>query len=86
MLRRSNPPGSRATPRAHSRVRHPPPGRSSGSVSVIQRIRYDFPGWDVYMLQADFDRWLADAPDRTPKDYEAAFYGFVRQHQARNHG
>jgi plasmid replication initiation protein len=56
------------------------------SEAAIQRIRHDFPGWDVYMLQAEFDAWLADAPGRTPKDYEAAFYGFVRQYHARNHG
>jgi len=46
----------------------------------------DFPGWDVYMLQAGFDTWVAEAPGRAPKDYEAAFYGFVRQHHARNSG
>ena len=55
------------------------------SETIIQRIRHDFPGWDVYMLQAEFDTWLADAPGRDPKNYEAAFYGFVRQHHARNY-
>jgi Replication initiator protein A len=56
------------------------------SETTIQRIRHDFPGWDVYMLQAEFDTWLAAVPGRAPKDYEAAFYGFVRQHHARNSG
>lgn len=56
------------------------------SETTIARIRHDFPGWDVYMLQAEYDAWLADDPNRAPKDYEAAFYGFVRQHHARNHG
>lgn len=60
-------------------------GQRALSETTIQRIRHDFPGWDVYMLQAEFDIWLADAPGRDPKDYEAAFYGFVRQHHARNH-
>ena len=61
-------------------------GQRALSETTIQRIRHDFPGWDIYALQAEFDAWLADAPGRSPKDYEAAFYGFVRQHHARNHG
>ena len=40
----------------------------------------------VETLQAEFDAWIADALSRTPKDYEAAFYGFVRQHHNRSHG
>jgi plasmid replication initiation protein len=56
------------------------------SATLIERIRHDFPGWDIYALQGEFDAWLKDAPGRAPKDYEAAFYGFVRQHHARNHG
>jgi plasmid replication initiation protein len=50
----------------------------------IARIRTDFPGWDVYSLKADFDSWIDQDPAREPKDYEAAFYGFVRQHHHRN--
>jgi hypothetical protein len=50
----------------------------------IARIRADFPGWDVYSLKADFDSWISEDPAREPKDYEAAFYGFVRQHHHRN--
>src|SRR3954452_968344 len=61
-------------------------GRGALSDTTIQRIRHDFPGWDVYMLQAEFDIWVSEVPGRTPKDYEAAFYGFVRQHHARNQG
>ena len=61
-------------------------GQRALSEATIERIRHDFPGWDLYMLQAEFDTWLADAPGRAPKDYEAAFYGFVRQRHARNHG
>ena len=56
------------------------------SETALQRIRHDFPGWDIYTLQAEFDAWLADDPDRAPKDYEAALYGFVRQHHARHQG
>jgi hypothetical protein len=50
----------------------------------IARIRADFPGWDVYSLKADFDSWINQDPAREPKDYEAAFYGFVRQRHHRN--
>jgi len=50
----------------------------------IDQIRREFPGWDIYALQADFNGWLDEDPTRTPKDYEAAFYGWVRQHHARN--
>ena len=32
-----------------------------------------------------FNEWLDDDPSqRSPKNYEAAFYGWVRQHHARN--
>ena len=50
----------------------------------IERIRADFPGWDVYALKAEFDTWIDQDSARQPKDYEAAFYGFVRQHHQRN--
>jgi hypothetical protein len=38
----------------------------------------------VYALQAEFNGWLDEDAQRTPKNYEAAFYGWVRQHHARN--
>lgn len=50
----------------------------------IARVRADFSGWDVYALKADFDTWIDQDPTREPHDYEAAFYGFVRQHHHRN--
>jgi len=64
---------------------HPAP-RISASLSddTINRVRADFPGWDVYALKAEFDTWLDENPERTPGDYQKAFYGFVRQHQTRN--
>jgi plasmid replication initiation protein len=54
------------------------------SERTIARIRLDFPGWDVYSLQAEFDEWIGEDSSRQPSDYEAAFYGFVRQHHERN--
>ena len=50
---------------------------------TLARVRRDFPGWDVYALKAEFDAWIASAPDRRPDNYDAAFYGFVRRHDAR---
>lgn len=52
--------------------------------ATLASIRRDFPGWDVYALKADFDAWLATDPSRTPSDYSSAFYGFVRQHNAKH--
>jgi hypothetical protein len=46
---------------------------------TIERVRADFPGWDIYALKADFDAWLAEDSARTPENYQAAFYGYVRR-------
>jgi plasmid replication initiation protein len=54
------------------------------SEQSIARIRAEFPRWDIYALQAEFDTWIDEDPAREPRDYEAAFYGFVRQHHHRN--
>jgi plasmid replication initiation protein len=54
------------------------------SDETIANVRRDFRGWDVYALKNDFDTWLADHPERQPKDYNAAFYGFVKAYHARN--
>ncbi|HVZ87357.1 MAG TPA: replication initiator protein A [Polyangia bacterium] len=51
---------------------------------TIEQIRREFPGWDVYALKADFDEWLDGDAAREPKSYEAAFYGFVKQHHQRH--
>ena len=53
---------------------------------TISRIRKDFPGWDVYALKSDFDAWIATKPARAPRDYQRAFYGFVRQFHRRERG
>ena len=54
------------------------------SERTINQIRKEFPDWDIYALQADFNEWLDKDPARKPRDYEAAFYGWVRQHHTRN--
>ena len=55
------------------------------SDDIIQRIRKNFPGWDIYALQAEFDNWLDRQPERNPSNYEAAFYGFVRRWDTKKH-
>ena len=51
---------------------------------TIAQIRNECPGWDIYALQGAFNEWLDADPDRTPKNYQAAFQGWVRQHHSRN--
>jgi hypothetical protein len=51
---------------------------------TLERIRRDFPGWDIYAQKADFDAWIAADGRRQPADYQAAFHGYMRQHNAKN--
>jgi len=53
---------------------------------TITRVRRDFPGWDIYALKVNFDEWLDGKDHRDPRDYQAAFYGFVRQFHKREGG
>jgi plasmid replication initiation protein len=55
------------------------------SEETIAQIRREFPRWDVYALQAAFNEWLDGDAARTPKNYEAAFFGWVKRHHERNH-
>lgn len=74
----------RAGKKASSSSEQLPLLRGQLSVETVARIRAEFPGWDVFALKADFDAWVHDDPSRTPADYAAAFYGYVRQHHTRN--
>ena len=51
------------------------------SDETLERVRRDFPGWDVYALKAEFDAWLADDIGRQPDNYQVAFWGFVRRYE-----
>ena len=51
---------------------------------TLNAVRRDFPGWDVHALKAEFDTWVAGGAERAPRDYQKAFYGFVKQHHARH--
>jgi plasmid replication initiation protein len=79
----------RAAKPARSRKGSKPPslplfGSRVLSANAIERIRTDFPGWDIQTLQAEFDAWLGKRDERAPRNYEAAFYGFVRRVHARD--
>jgi plasmid replication initiation protein len=84
-------PGRRAASRSRTAASPQPESRRLDAMALFktltdetrERIRRDFPGWDLYALQSEFDAWIAD--QREPDDYQAAFYGFVRQHHARHH-
>ncbi len=44
----------------------------------LAKCRKEARGLDVYALKTDFDMWLDEDPGRNPRDYEAAFLGFIR--------
>lgn len=77
------PGAAKRTPRGQEGTQPMPLFAPQLNEATIARVRADFPGWDVYALKADFDTWLAGSTDRKPSDYQAAFYGFVRTHHAR---
>jgi hypothetical protein len=51
---------------------------------TLERVRRDFPGWDIYAVKAEFDAWLDEDSERQPDDYQTAFYGFMRRHHAKH--
>ena len=53
------------------------------TTETIEHVRSNFPGWDIYALQEMYDRWIAEDPDRVPRNYQSAFIGFVKRHDAR---
>jgi len=54
------------------------------SEGTIAQVRKEFPGWDIYALQGEFNAWLDKDHSRAPDNYESAFYGWMRQHHTRN--
>jgi plasmid replication initiation protein len=51
---------------------------------TIDLLRSECPGWDLHSLHADFERWVAVSPDRTPVDWQRAFVGWVRRHHEKH--
>lgn len=51
---------------------------------TIAHLRETCPGWDLYTLHAEFERWVDAAPDRTPADWQRAFIGWVKRHHEKH--
>lgn len=64
---------------AHSEGRTKQMGLFLGELSdeTIERVRRVYPGRDVYMLKAEFDRSLQGQGSKPPKDYQSAYWDFV---------
>ena len=51
---------------------------------TIVHLRETCPGWDLYALHAEFERWVGEDAERTPVDWQKAFIGWVRRHHKAN--
>ncbi len=47
---------------------------------TIDHLREACPGWDLYALHADFERWVNADSNRSPADWQRAFIGWVKRH------
>jgi plasmid replication initiation protein len=56
------------------------------SDETIDLLRAECPGWDLYALHNDFEKWVSASSDRTPANWQKAFIGWVRRHhQSQKH-
>lgn len=51
---------------------------------TIAHLREKCPGWDLYALHADFERWVDEDSDRTPANWQKAFIGWVKRHHEKH--
>lgn len=51
---------------------------------TIEHLREKCPGWDLYALHAEFERWVAGSPERTPANWQKAFIGWVKRHHEKH--
>lgn len=51
---------------------------------TIAHLREKCPGWDLYALHAEFERWVAADPERTPANWQKAFIGWVKRHHQKH--
>lgn len=51
---------------------------------TIDYLRQTCPGWDLYALHSDFERWVAGDVSRTPADWQRAFIGWVKRYHEKN--
>ncbi|HEX7853413.1 MAG TPA: replication initiator protein A [Sphingobium sp.] len=71
---------------AHSLIRSTIAGLSTAGTrgfmtdDTIDHLRETCPGWDLYALHADFERWVNADATRSPADWQKAFIGWVKRH------
>ncbi|MDA7788058.1 plasmid replication initiator protein, partial [Sphingomonadaceae bacterium] len=51
---------------------------------TISYLREKCPGWDLYALHSDFEKWVAADPARLPAQWQKAFIGWVTRHHEKN--
>ena len=51
---------------------------------TITLLRSECPGWDLYVLHAEFENWIAASSERTPANWQKAFIGWVRRHHEKH--
>lgn len=51
---------------------------------TIDHLRETCPGWDLHALHAEFERWVAGDPARTPANWQRAFTGWVKRHHEKH--
>jgi hypothetical protein len=51
---------------------------------TASHLRQTCPGWDLYTLHAEFERWVSGDPERTPSNWQNAFIGWVKRHHAKH--
>ncbi|MEQ1549508.1 MAG: replication initiator protein A [Chakrabartia sp.] len=47
-------------------------------------LRRECPGWDLYTLHTEFERWVGADHTRTPANWQRAFIGYVRRHHEKH--
>ena len=51
---------------------------------TIEHLREKCPGWDLYALHADFERWVDADATRLPANWQKAFIGWVKRHHEKH--
>jgi plasmid replication initiation protein len=51
---------------------------------TIDQLRRECPGWDLYNLHADFEKWVGADAARTPANWQRAFIGYVKRHHEKH--
>ncbi len=51
---------------------------------TIDVLRRECPGWDLYTLHAEFERWVQADETRTPANWQRAFIGWVKRHHQKH--